>query len=281
VTTLHYRLLNVFTHEGRALSGNPLCVFEDGTELDGVTMQDLARQFNLSETTFLLPSTRANARVRIFTPSAELPFAGHPTLGTAAVCRALGLAQDNLSLEMGAGIVPVAARGARWTLSAPASSSRDLPLPRAALASLLGLTEADILERPLWIRAGNEQLIVPLASESAVRRVVVQPSALAELRSAHGAGMVYVFALPAAQRGVARFFFPQGTSVVEDPATGSACASLGGWWLAMGRELPCHLTISQGEQISRPSTLHLDIGVDRQVSVGGEVIELGRGSLEL
>ena len=81
-----FRILNVFAREGR-LTGNPLCVFEDGTGLDAATMQALARQFNLSETTFILPSDKANARVRIFTPSYEMPFAGHPTLGTAHVVR--------------------------------------------------------------------------------------------------------------------------------------------------------------------------------------------------
>jgi len=277
--TLHYRLLNVFTRGGRALSGNALCVFEDGLGLDDATMQALARQFNLSETTFLLPSSVANARVRIFTPSYELPFAGHPTLGTASVCRALGLAQDTLSLEMNVGVVQVSAHGERWTLSAPAPSWREPELPRAQLAQLLGLTEADVLERPLWVRTGSEQLIVPLASESAVRRAVVQPAAFGELRSAEGAAMAYVFALPSAQRAGARFFFPQGTSVLEDPATGSACANLGGWWLAMGRALPCDLVIAQGEQIARPSSLYLNVELDRQIRVSGEVIELGRGSL--
>ena len=78
-------MVNVFTHCHGALTGNPLCVFEDGAGLDSETMQALARQFNLSETTFILPSSRAAAGVRIFTPTYEMPFAGHPTLGTAHV----------------------------------------------------------------------------------------------------------------------------------------------------------------------------------------------------
>src|SRR6202165_15751 len=104
-----YRILNVFARQGR-LTGNPLCVFEDGRGIDDATQQALARQFNLSETTFILPSEKATARVRIFTPSYEMPFAGHPTLGTAHVCRALGLGGDRLTLEMAAGVIPV--RGA-------------------------------------------------------------------------------------------------------------------------------------------------------------------------
>ena len=83
MTTHAFRLVNVFAEA--PLAGNPLCVFEDGSALDGAQMQALARQFNLSETTFILPSTKATARVRIFTPASEMPFAGHPTLGTAHV----------------------------------------------------------------------------------------------------------------------------------------------------------------------------------------------------
>ena len=86
---LAYHLLNVFTCDGAPLSGNPLCVFEDGSALNGAQMQALARQFNLSETTFILPSVHATAGVRIFTPDFEMPFAGHPTLGTAHVVRQL------------------------------------------------------------------------------------------------------------------------------------------------------------------------------------------------
>ena len=94
-----YRIVNVFTQGRTVLSGNPLCVFERAQSLDAARMQALALQFNLSETTFILPSERASARVRIFTPAYEMPFAGHPTLGTAHVCRALGLGGDRLTLE--------------------------------------------------------------------------------------------------------------------------------------------------------------------------------------
>ena len=100
-----YRILNVFTQKANPFSGNPLCVFEDGNSLDSTRMQALALQFNLSETTFILSSERASARVRIFTPRYELPFAGHPTLGTAHVCRALGLGSNKFTLEMTAGLI--------------------------------------------------------------------------------------------------------------------------------------------------------------------------------
>src|SRR5471032_3343143 len=104
-----YRIVNVFTQNQGALTGNPLCVFENGADFSTELMQGLARQFNLSETTFILPSTRGAARVRIFTPNYEMPFAGHPTLGTAHVCRALQLGGDVLVLETQAGLIPVSA----------------------------------------------------------------------------------------------------------------------------------------------------------------------------
>src|SRR5437764_15495166 len=117
MTAYAFRIVNVFAES--PLAGNPLCVFEDGRGLDDATMQALALQFNLSETTFILPSERATARVRIFTPTFEMPFAGHPTLGTAHVVRALS-GGDELTLEMRAGLIPVRATADRWTLEANA-----------------------------------------------------------------------------------------------------------------------------------------------------------------
>jgi trans-2,3-dihydro-3-hydroxyanthranilate isomerase len=275
-----YRLVNVFTQGRVPLSGNPLCVFERAQSLDDARMQALALQFNLSETTFILPSERANARVRIFTPGYEMPFAGHPTLGTAHVCRALGLGGDRLTLEMQAGIIPVRANGDRWTFKANSPSWREVEEPRLTLAALLGLEEQDIGERPLWVSAGREQLIVPLRSEAAVRRVRVRADLLDALRSVDGHSQVYVFA-PAGAGLLARFFFPQGMAVLEDPATGSATANLGGWCLAMQRTLPCEFEIAQGEYTGHPASLRLAVDAERQVFVSGDVIELGRGAITL
>ncbi len=277
------------------LSGNPLCVFENGAAVDDRTMQALARQFNLSETTFILPSTRASARVRIFTPSYEMPFAGHPTLGTAHVCRALGLGGNELTLEMTAGVIPVSAETDRWTLQANAPRWREVAESRDALAAMLGLAPQDIGERPLWVSTGREQLIIPLTSEAAVERARPQPDCLSRFVSADGASMAYVFAPrnagaanPSASRGavqaqllLSRFFFPQGPAVLEDPATGSATANLGGWYIAMDRERPCRIEIAQGEQTGRPSVLYLNIDAEQRVRVSGDVIELGRGTVTL
>jgi PhzF family phenazine biosynthesis protein len=278
---LAFRIVNVFTQEGSPLTGNPLCVFENGADLDDATMQALALQFNLSETTFILPSESADARVRIFTPRYEMPFAGHPTLGTAHVCRSLGLGANSLRLEMRAGVVPVDATGNRWTLTAPTPTSRELGVPAAVLATALGLDEKDIGDRPLWVKAGTEQLIVPLKSPEAVRRTAPGWDALMAIPNWDGFAMAYVFAQTDVDRTLARFFFSQGTAMLEDPATGSATANFGGWCLAMQQPLPLRYEISQGQMAGRPSTLYLEVASDRHIRVSGEVVELGSGAITL
>jgi PhzF family phenazine biosynthesis protein len=137
------------------------------------------------------------------------------------------------------------------------------------------------------VRAGREQLIVPLASAAAVERVQPRADMLRQLPSAEGASMVYVFA-PLGVRGpegnervLARFFFPQGPLLLEDPATGSATANLGGWCLAMQRPLPLRFDISQGAAAGRPSRLHLEVDAQHGIHVSGDVLELGRGTVTL
>jgi PhzF family phenazine biosynthesis protein len=274
-----FRILNVFARDGR-LTGNPLCVFEDGQGLADATMQALARQFNLSESTFILPSSKATARVRIFTPSYEMPFAGHPTLGTAHVVRALK-GGDSVTLEMQAGVIPVEAQGDVWTLGANRPRSREVAESRAELAAILGLEEADLADRPLWVNAGKEQLVVPVRSADAVRRARPRPDAFSRLKSEDGQSMAYVFADAGDAAGTveSRFFFPSGAAILEDPATGSACANLGGWFCAMRSGARIERTVSQGEQVHRPSTLRLAVRAG-SIFVGGRVIELGRGTLE-
>jgi PhzF family phenazine biosynthesis protein len=278
---LKFRILNVFTAGGARLSGNPLCVVEDGSGLDPAQMQAIARQMNLSETTFILPSKRAAALVRIFTPTYEMPFAGHPTLGTAHVCRALGLGGNQLGLEMRAGIIPVTSDGDQWTLRATAATSRLVDAQPPELARLLGLDAGDIGFQPLWVKAGREQLIIPLTSEAAVRRVKPTAELFEKLTSTDGAGQAYVFASTGAKKILSRFFFPDGTAILEDPATGSACANLGAWFIAMGRRPPLAFEVSQGEFIGRPSLLRLEVNADKEVFVGGDVIEIGSGILNI
>jgi PhzF family phenazine biosynthesis protein len=219
--------------------------------------------------------------VRIFTPTFEMPFAGHPTLGTAHVVRDLLSTSDALTLEMKAGVIPVTAKGDVWTLEANAPSHRAPVASRSELASMLGLDADDLDDAPpLWVNTGSDQLLVPLASFAAVRRAAPR----AEAMLAHGSNgqraMAYLFAREGG-RVLSRFFFPKHGSVIEDPGTGSACANLGGWLLATNATLPQELTIDQGEAVGRPCRLKLTVTADRRILVSGRVIEIARGTLSL
>ncbi|WP_322081192.1 PhzF family phenazine biosynthesis protein [Burkholderia sp. BCC1972] len=282
MTPYAFRLLNVFAES--TFGGNPLCVFEDARGMDDATMQALAVQFNLSETTFVLPSDHAHARVRIFTPGYEMAFAGHPTLGTAHVVRDLLKAGDALALEFKAGVVDVDARDDVWTFVAPhAGMPKTAPceLSGARTAALLGLAEDDLLAPPIWVDTGADQLLVALKDPAAVRRARPDGALLDSWpHSSLGRRTAYVFAFDAERPGtvVSRYFFvKQGGGVSEDPGTGSACANLGGWLLAAGRDLPAAFQVEQGEAVGRPCLLRLSVSADGRISVGGRVVELGRG----
>jgi len=274
-----FRILNVFTVDGDPFSGNPLCVFEDARGLTDDQMQALARQMNLSETTFVLPSERASARVRIFTPGFEMPFAGHPTLGTASVVAG---DRDEVTLEMLAGLVTVTRRDAAWTLrAARAPETRPVAATRAELAEMLGLPSDAVVDEPLWVSTGVEQLVIPIASPALVR--AAKPVPLLIERWGYSATRQEAMAYLWARDGGAvlvRFFFTSNGAVIEDPATGSACANLGGWMIARGKS-PMTATLSQGETIHRPSRLGLRVEADGGIYVTGAVIELGRGRVEL
>lgn len=276
-----FRIVNVFTVDGDRFSGNPLCVFEDARGLTDEQMQSLARQMNLSETTFVLPSERATARVRIFTPGFEMPFAGHPTLGTASVV-ADGTALDRVTLEMTAGVVPVTHDSGAWTLKAGvAPQVRSVDASRADLARMVGLPDDAISDEPLWVNTGVEQLIIPIASSDWVRRA----KPVLSLIEKHGfcatrqEAMAYLWAGDATEWTV-RFFFTVNGALLEDPATGSACANLGGWMIAKARA-PMAATLRQGDAIARPSRLGLRVDAEGGIFVTGSMIELGRGTVEV
>ena len=277
MTDYAFRIVNVFAET--LLAGNPLCVFEDGTSLSSETMQALALQFNLSETTFLLESEVAAARVRIFTPTFEMPFAGHPTLGSAHVLRALR-GSDRVTLQMLAGVIPVEAEGDVWTLRARPPQHREPAATRGELAAMLRIDATAILDRPLWVDTGSEQLIVPLASFDAVRAAQPDGQTMSRVASNGTRAMTYVFAREG-DRVLSRFFFLKHGAVIEDPGTGSACANLGGWLLATGSPLPQRLRIDQGEAVLRPCVLGLQVTREREIRVSGRVIEIGRGTVSM
>ncbi|HEY9104098.1 PhzF family phenazine biosynthesis protein [Chitinimonas sp.] len=273
---VRYRLLNVFAET--PFGGNPLAVIEDGSTLSEQEMQLIARQFNLSETTFLLPSKDATARVRIFTPAYEMPFAGHPTLGSAHVVRQRQAAGDAIRLEMQAGIIPVNALGDRWTLQANAPSHRPMEASPKDLAAMLGLPESAIAGPALWVSCGNEQAMIPLASPELVH--ACKPSAeLMQRHSVNDTGRPKAYVFARTETGFeSRFFWTPDTGIAEDPGTGSAAANLGGYWLATEGSRPLKATIHQGTAMGRPNVLSLQVE-DGCILVGGRVVEIGNGEL--
>jgi PhzF family phenazine biosynthesis protein len=279
---LPFRLLNVFAREGEAFSGNPLCVFEDGSALTEEQMQGLARQFNLSETTFLVPAgPGADVGVRIFTTSFEMPFAGHPTLGSAHVARALGLGGDSLGLSMPAGVIRVEAVGSSWTLTANRGIVQ-AELDPGQLAAGLGLDQGAVRAPARQVSVGTSQVIAPVADVESVRRAVVDPEVVSRfgpMGTSGGEVLVYVWAETAPGEIEARALITDGTVVTEDPATGSACANLGAWLATEGRSGTW--TVSQGAQVSRPSTLRLTVDEAGTVHVGGLVHDVGTGVVVL
>ena len=282
MNTHKFRILNVFSVEGQAFTGNPLCVIENGSGFSDTEMQAIALQFNLSETTFILPSVSATAQIRIFTPYFELPFAGHPTLGSAHVVRDLLSTGDTITLETKSGVTPLTARADRWELTASPPKTRPLEISTERLAAMLGLSVADIGAPALWVNTGIEQLLVPLNSVDALQRC--QPT-LASLdhptRNQAGVAMLYLWAASSTEHVTARFFFEKANGLCEDPATGSACANLGGWLLTQNPANQCNIAIDQGEQTGRRCRLNLRIDSAGKINVSGKVTEFGRGEFAL
>jgi PhzF family phenazine biosynthesis protein len=286
-----FHLVNVFADA--PLSGNALCVFENGAMLTTADMQALALQFNLSETTFVLPSSVATAALRIFTPTFEMPFAGHPVLGSAHVIRSLFGAGDAITLETKAGVIPLTASGDLWTFQAGTPRMHPPTAARGELAAMLGLAESDVEPTAAWIDTGSEQLVVPLRSAEAVARCRPDPALLVRYASSTSnesrAGLAYVWARQPARQDeadgppeiMARFFFLKHGSVVEDPGTGSACANLGGWLVCHSSALPVEFRIHQGEATGRPCLLALRVDRDRRIFVSGSVRDLGHGEVAL
>lgn len=305
---LNYRLLNVFIDGDNPFSGNPLCVFEDATGLSDNEMQSLARQLNLSETTFITaggPGVSAN--VRIFTPNYEMPFAGHPTLGTAHVVRALSgagqmagsrnkasadtdntkvedtflddtLLDDTVLLRMPAGDIPVRVSGSVWTLRANPPLTYPVDVTRGDLCATVGLTADRVAAEPLWVDTGTIQLILPLLSPQDVRAASADPKLLARFATRpDGEALVYLWAPTGPESIEARLFFTQNGAVIEDPATGSACANLGGWFLANDQR-GLRRRIRQGSAIQRPSVLDLEVTESGTILVSGGVRDVGHGT---
>lgn len=263
--------------------GNPLAVFPDASHLSGEQMQEVASEMNLSETTFVTAIDGSAYDVRIFTPREELPFAGHPTLGTTFALRALGLLSgDRATQRSSAGETAVTIDEDRVTFTRTGGVESDQE-DVAAIAESLGVTkvaigcETDPLGQRGWLNpafsnAGIRQLMVPLANSDVVRRLRPRAVELAELSDLG----LYCFTVRDDGTIHARGLFP-ALGVDEDPATGSAAAGLG-LYLA-DRVGPVEAEIRQGVEIGRPSQLFVE-ATDGEVRVGGRCELILRGRLE-
>jgi trans-2,3-dihydro-3-hydroxyanthranilate isomerase len=279
--SFRYVVADVFTD--RPLEGNPVAVFTDGRGLSDEEMQQLARELNLSESVFVLPSEAdAHARIRIFTPSAELPFAGHPTLGSAFVLAA-PLQAPVVRLETGMGVVPVALEREQDRI---AFGRMEQPLPtweafaaEEALFAALGVGGSEL---PVEVYENGPRFVyVALGSEDEVAALRPDFDALLDLPGLVG---VDCFA-GSGGRWKSRMFAP-GSGVAEDPATGSAAGPLAVHLARHGRiGFGEEIEISQGAEIGRPSTLYARVDGSAEqlerVEVGGSAVIVARGEFRL
>ena len=287
--------VDVFTE--RRFGGNPLAVFPDARGLTDAQMQSLAHELNLSETTFVLPPADAahTARVRIFNRTREMPFAGHPNVGTAYVLAGAGRATgDTLTFEEIAGLVAVrierasdgALRGA--TIDAPQPLTVAEPIPAATIAACASLDERDVIadaHAPVHASVGNPYVfaeVAPSALTRAVPDIAAFRRAIAERPAYHGRFSVYLYARDGA--GLRARMFAPLAGTLEDPATGSAAAPLAALLLSLTGNQMVAYEITQGVEMGRPSVLRARAwrrGAEIRASVGGTCVPVLRGTVEL
>ncbi|MEX0985254.1 MAG: PhzF family phenazine biosynthesis protein [Actinomycetota bacterium] len=257
-----FHLVDVFAE--RPFEGNRLCVVPDpDPELDAAMMATLALEINFSETTFVTAVRPDGYDVRIFTPYSELPFAGHPTLGTAFVLASLGRTGSWVTQVSRAGEVPVevdvgAGRAAMTQL--PAVFGREVT-DRAAVAAAAGLETTDLVDGlPIVpVSTGIAHLMIPVTDEATLRRATRHDSAAQVCAEAGEAESLYLFAVRGRGDVLARMF-DRDRGIGEDPATGSAAGPLGAYLATHALAgMPGSVTIAQGEMARRPSFLHVDV----------------------
>ena len=278
--TFRYVVADVFTD--RPLAGNQLAVFTDAREIPEDVLQPLAREVNFSETAYVYPSETAHARIRIFTPTSELPFAGHPVLGTAFVL-AGPLQLMEIHLETKAGVIPVRVEreGAKivfgW-MSQPIPAVEPFPAEKELLRAL----RVERAELPIELYdLGIRHVYVALASGDAVAALEPDYTALGRIAGLVGASC---FAGEGG-RWKTRMFAP-ADGVSEDPATGSAAGPLAVHLARHGRiDFGQEIEISQGVEVGRPSTLYAraEGTAERieRVEVGGSAVVVARGEFRL
>lgn len=280
-----FRLVDVFAP--RPLEGNQLCVVPEPVELDAPMMQALAKEIGFSETTFVTSSSGDRYAMRIFTPTTELPFAGHPTLGTAFVMMSEGRVSSPATQDVTAGEVPVEvdldSHTAWMTQLRPAFGAEFGD--RELVARAIGLSLDDLHpDLPVQtISTGLPPTIVPIRDVETLRRARRDETLVGEAMRASGGEDLYLFAFT--EDGITARMFDAGFGIGEDPATGSAAGPLGAYLSRYGLAgMPGTVLIRQGEQVGRPSELHVDVAPDGdgwRVRVGGRVQVVGQGVFEV
>jgi len=290
-------IVDVFTD--RALTGNQLAVVLDAGDIAPDVMQKVAREMNFSETTFVMPPTQPGhaAKVRIFTPGQELPFAGHPTVGTAWVLATQGLVPGGaleFTLEEGVGPVPVRGErgpnGLTFWMTHPPLKFGEVLTDRRRIAVGLGLDESYLMaDVPLQVAStGLDFLYVALRDKGAVDAAVSEKTRLREAFSGRAPLPVFLFALDGANRLYSRMFAPVANGIDEDPATGSASGPLGAFAVKYGlvpHSRSVSITSEQGTKMGRRSIVHirLEYGSDKEIpskiEVGGSVMPVVTGTL--
>jgi trans-2,3-dihydro-3-hydroxyanthranilate isomerase len=296
-----YITVDVFTD--RAFGGNPLAVVLDAGGLSTTQMQAIATEFNYSETTFVLPPSNAahDAQVRIFTPTTEMPFAGHPNVGTAFVLATQAAeAPARLKFEEGAGLVPVeilqvagTVVGAELTAPQPLAKLSQFSAGQAAACGSLAATDVRTeLHPPLIVSVGMPFLVAEVSSRDALRRAKPDAAAFARIFPCDGAFAVYLYTrdVPPAEKPCdvqARMFFPGTSGLTEDPATGSATVAAAALLadLASERDGEFKLRIGQGVDMGRPSLLLTRMckqnGAVVSAHVGGACVQMMEGTFRL
>lgn len=263
------------------LEGNQLAVVRDAASVSSKQMQDIAREMNFSETTFVLKEDSQRASVRIFTPGQELPFAGHPTLGTAWV---LGRQRGSYTLDLEVGPVTVTfdpnngENGICW-MAPPMPETLDTLSPeRAAQLLNLNVDELNPDYRPTSLQVGPQFVFIGVRDDAVLARTSLNAQVRAELL-AEGAAVSSVFAFceSAHTDYAGRMFFDAG-GLREDPATGSANSAFAIYLRDLCGIPPGHYVVAQGDYIQRPSRIYLDIEKD-SYRVGGKVQKVLTGEL--
>jgi trans-2,3-dihydro-3-hydroxyanthranilate isomerase len=300
---MRFRFITCDVFTNRIFGGNPLAVFPDASDIPETTLQDIARELNLSETVFIYPPANPahTRRLRIFTPGGEIPFAGHPTIGAAYVLATLGQvpyqgSEARIIFEEGVGPVPVRIRTSDGKpvfteLTAAKMPEVGPPPPgRSILADVLSLEPNDILggmTAPQAVSCGLPFLFVPLRDRAAVGRARVRLDHWESSLKAYWAPQIMVFSRDPERQGSdvrARVFVP-GLSVPEDPATGSAATALGGYLAARESTSDAKLryVVEQGFEMGRPSILEVEVektgGEVTAIRVGGEAVLVSEGHI--